>query len=80
MTAGDPRTEFGTLTPDGAYTRRGSVARSAMLACPFVLIDLEHYRPDGSCRCNEPAEQARLIREYDYTPAMFAALDLEPAP
>ena len=64
-------TEFGTLHEDGTYKSPGTVDQAAMLRCPHVIIAFEHYRPDGSCKCDDPAEQARLIREAGYTDADF---------
>lgn len=64
-------TTFGRLEPDGRYVYIGELSQASMLACPFCIIDFEHYRLDGTCRCDEPAEQARLIRDYDYTRADF---------
>ena len=63
-------TQFGRLSPDG-YEVLGEVSQASMLACPFAIMDFEHYRPDGSCRCDDPDEQERLIREFDYTPSDF---------
>jgi hypothetical protein len=41
--------------------------RSAdMLACPHCIIDPLHYRSNGECRCDDPIEQDRLIRECGY--------------
>ncbi len=28
--------------------------QSNLLDCPFVILMPEHYRRDGSCRCNDP--------------------------
>lgn len=65
-------TQFGRLSPDG-YEVLGEVSQASMLACPFVIMEFEHYRENGTCRCDDPVEQARLIREYDYTPEHFEA-------
>lgn len=46
-----------------AYTMR----QADIAACPHYIIDPQHYRSDGSCRCDDPAERERLIRECDYT-------------
>jgi hypothetical protein len=64
-------TTFGRLEPDGSYVSIGVLSQASMLACPFCIIDFEHYRADGTCKCDESAEQARLIREFDYTLADF---------
>jgi hypothetical protein len=53
-------------SPD-AFGKVRYMKQSDIRACPFVIIDPAHYRPDGSCKCNDPAEQERMIREWDYT-------------
>ena len=40
--------------------------QSDILRCPHVIMVPEHYRPDGSCKCNDPAERRRLIRDCGY--------------
>lgn len=40
--------------------------------CPHVILDPRHYREDGSCKCNDPAEQAWMIQEWGYSPADFS--------
>jgi len=45
---------FSTLHPDGTVTGQRSIARTDIMACPHVIMVAEHYRPDGSCRCNDP--------------------------
>jgi len=65
-------TEFGKLTEDGVYTRLGEVSQADMLRCPFCIIDFAHYREDGTCRCDDPAEQDRMIRDWGYSREDFA--------
>ena len=36
-----------------------------MLKCPYVIMMPEHYRSDGSCRCDDPAHS--LMKEWGYT-------------
>ena len=31
----------------------------------------EHYRTDGSCKCDDPQEQAMMIREWGYSESDF---------
>jgi hypothetical protein len=45
--------QFGTLHPDGTLTNQRSLPQSAVRACPQYILVPEHYREDGSCRCNE---------------------------
>lgn len=51
--------------------REYRMKQSDITACPHVIFDPTHYRADGSCKCNDPQEQERMIREWDYTPADF---------
>lgn len=44
-----------------------NMKQSDIQACPFYIMVPEHYRPDGSCKCNDPAEQERMIRGWGYT-------------
>ena len=64
-------TRFSTLHPDGTETTVREIKQSDMLACPHCIIVAEHYRADGSCKCDDPVEQARMIREWGYTAADF---------
>jgi hypothetical protein len=50
-----PRGEvrFSTLYPDGTETNVRSISRGTILACPRVILLPDHYRADGSCRCDE---------------------------
>ena len=43
------------------------IKQSTFLGCPFYIMDTSHYRADGTCKCDDPAEQERMIREWEYT-------------
>jgi hypothetical protein len=62
---------FGTLNRDGSLSNVRELTREAIGACPHVILVGDHYREDGSCRCNDPVEQARMIREWGYSPDDF---------
>jgi len=47
--------------------------QSDILACPFAIFDPTHYRADGRCKCDDAQEQARMMREWDYTPESFTS-------
>lgn len=49
-----------------------TMRQSDILACPHFIIDPSHYREDGSCKCDDPTEQARMIKEWGYAPADFS--------
>ena len=57
--------------PDDVEAKVTVMKQSDMLACPHVIMMPEHYRADGSCKCNDPDEQARMIREWGYTKEDF---------
>lgn len=45
--------QFGTLHPDGTLTNQRAIPKAAIAACPQYILVPEHYREDGSCRCDE---------------------------
>jgi len=63
--------QFGTLTPEGLTNVR-VISRGAILDCPHVILDPAHYDAAGRCRCSDPEEQARMIREWGYSRSDFA--------
>lgn len=46
-------TTFITLGKNGAVASVRVIQQSSMLACPHCIMVPEHYRDDGSCRCND---------------------------
>lgn len=58
-------TLFGELGPDGKLRNARTIEQSDILACPHVILVPQHYREDGSCRCND--EQHVEMREWGYT-------------
>jgi hypothetical protein len=58
------RTSFGELSPAG-YTEVGTLKQSTMLACPHTIIAFEHYRADGTCKCNDRGEN--IMADWGYT-------------
>ena len=65
---------FSKIHEDGSVTDGRSIKPSAIKACPYVIMVAEHYRADGSCKCDDPQEQAMMIREWGYTEADFSSL------
>ncbi len=62
---------FGTLQPDGQLKGVRMIKQSDIVACPQVIFSPSHYRPDGSCKCDDAEERAMMIREWDYEPSDF---------
>lgn len=55
-----------------------TIMHAAMRACPFSIVAPEHYNEDGrSCKCDDAAEQARMISEWGYTADQFADAGVE---
>jgi hypothetical protein len=50
------------------------VVRAQFFSCPFTIIALEHWREDGSCKCNSAAERKRMMAEWEYTEKQMAKL------
>lgn len=61
------KVRFSKLSPDGIESDIREVKRTDILACPFVIMVAEHYREDGSCKCDDPIEQKKMIKEWGYT-------------
>jgi len=57
-------TTFIKSNPDGSTVIQGTIEQASMLKCPHCIIVFEHYRPDGSCRCNDPNET--IMKEWGY--------------
>lgn len=45
---------FGTLHSDGTLTQERTIAQTAIQRCPFFIFMPEHYRTNGTCRCDDP--------------------------
>ena len=47
---------FSKLGQDGEESDVRYLDTSNIRQCPHVIIDPEHYREDGSCKCNDKNE------------------------
>ena len=65
-----------TLNENFEVVRSGSLSREAVDRCRWHLVDLDHYRADDSCRCDELAERTRLQREFGYPKSAFYSIPL----
>lgn len=50
------------------------VVQAQFFSCPFTIIAPEHWREDGTCKCNSAAERERMRKEWEYTEAQLAKL------
>lgn len=55
---------FGTLHEDGTVTDERTISSADIRACPHYIMVPEHYRADGSCRCDDP--DATVMAEWGY--------------
>ena len=55
---------FGTLHADGSMTDERTIKQSDLAKCPYCIWMAEHYREDGSCRCDDPDHSE--MREWGY--------------
>lgn len=72
--------QFGTLHPDGSLTNRRSIKHSDLRACPFAILVPEHYREDGTCRCDDAAHRETMIKQWGYKAKDFAEVPLRSNP
>jgi len=47
------------------------ILNSMIEKCPFLIMVAAHYRDDGTCKCDDPKERARMIAEWGYTEESF---------
>ncbi len=47
-----------------------------VMNCPFLIIDSQHFREDGTCKCDDALERKKMIREWEYTEESFKNIPL----
>jgi hypothetical protein len=57
-------TMFGTLNKDGTLSNVRHIKQTDMLKCPHTIMVAEHYREDGTCRCDDEANA--VMAEWGY--------------
>ncbi len=67
----DHTIQFGTVSAKGQVTNVRLIKQSDIAACPQYIMVPTHYRPDGSCKCDDATERAMMIREWGYSPDSF---------
>jgi hypothetical protein len=53
------------------------ISQSAIMACPHVIMVALHYRPDGTCRCNDAKHREMKAWGYVWNRNMKAWVDGE---
>jgi hypothetical protein len=57
-------TRFSTLHPNGTETNIRVIKQSDIAKCPHCIMVPNHYRDDGSCKCND--ENETVMAEWGY--------------
>lgn len=52
------------------------IRQSDMLKCPFAIVMPEHYRNDGTCKCDDPDHREMMIHDWDYSRDDFKDIPL----
>ena len=62
---GEHPIHFGTLHEDGTVSDEREIKQADVQACPHLILVPEHYREDGTCRCDD-SEHTEMV-ESGYT-------------
>ena len=69
---------FGTLNKNGSLSNVKQVKQSMFGNCPFFIMDMSHYREDGSCKCNDPEHRKMMKKKWGYTNKSFRDVGITP--
>lgn len=42
------------------------IKHSAIAACPFTILMMEHYDEKGNCRCTDPSHTGMIVWGYKW--------------
>ena len=59
--------QFGTLHPDGTLSDVRVISQNSIMECSHVIMIPDHYRPDGSCRCDDSTHEEMSEWGYAWT-------------
>lgn len=62
----DEAVKFGTLHPDGTVTDEREISKADIGACSFLIMVPEHYRADGTCRCDDQGHGEMVAWGYTW--------------
>lgn len=51
--------------------------QSDIRRCKFAILVPSHYRPDGTCRCDNAAHRAMMVAKWKYSPEDFEDIPLK---
>ncbi len=61
----DHKITFGKIE-DGKLTNVRLIKQSDIGKCPFLIMVPEHYREDGTCKCNDPEHREMMKKRWGY--------------
>lgn len=56
--------QFAKLNADGSTTNVREIGQINIAKCPHFILVADHYRDDGSCKCNDP--DAKEMKKWGY--------------
>ena len=68
--------KFASLNQNGTLSNVREVDQKTFARCPFHIFDPSHYRNDGSCKCNDPDERKKMIKDWGYKKSDFKNIPL----
>ena len=72
----DHKITFGTLNNSGELSNVRMISQSTILKCRFAILVPEHYREDGSCKCDDAEHRKMMIKEWEYKKSAFKGIPL----
>ena len=69
--------QFGTLEEDGRLTNVRLIKQSDITKCPHCIMVPEHYRADGSCKCDDAEERKKMIKMWGYKRGDFVGIAIK---
>ncbi len=73
----DYKIKFRTFNNKGQIPNNiREIKQSDIRKCKFLILVLDHYRPDGSCKCSNKEHREMMIKEWGYSKSQFKSINL----
>lgn len=69
-------TSFLKLNSDGTTTMIKKINQSDILKCNFAILSPDHYREDGTCKCDDRDHRKKMIKDWGYESKDFIKIPL----
>lgn len=67
----DHEIQFSEMDAEGNVSSIRMIRQADIMKCPFYILVPDHYREDGTCKCDDPEHRAMMIREWGYKKKQF---------